>query len=114
VNWRALGCGLLAITVFVALGLVALNLAISRVVCPDRLRAGPDVYRSVGEPTSEPRIPGEDVELERIGTTLIGVDSRGVFVLPHDAPQDSLAQTPDRFALDCGDGTFQAYALEGG
>ena len=49
VNWRAIGCGALAIVVFLAIGLFGMSLAFSRLEgCPDRLQWGDRAYLPAG------------------------------------------------------------------
>jgi len=117
VNWRALGCGLLAAIVFVAIGLLGMSMAFSRLQgCPDRLQWGDAAYLTVGDPTEEPAFAdgGEPVE---IGSTFFGLTSRRVWGPPGSVPMASVPsgsvfERPQAIILDCDDGTFQEYRGE--
>lgn len=112
-NWRALGCGTLAVAVFVAVGAFGISRAMAPAECPDRLPYQPAAYRPVGPPTSAPMLPGVDEPLERAGRTAFGLASWEVWVEPGSAPRASAEPLPARIVLDCGDGTFQAYERAG-
>ena len=104
-NWRALGCALLAAAIFIALGVLALNLAIGRLGCPSTLVWDGRAYAAVGAPTDDPVVgDGEPVLL---GTTLVGALSREVYGPEGSSPSDR----PTELALACGDETFQTYAF---
>ena len=81
-SWRAVGCGTLAASVFVAVGLFAI------------LRAEPSPVAGF--------------------QTRAGLSTFTVWVDPADAPAASSDPLPDRIALECGDGTFQAYRRAAG
>jgi hypothetical protein len=117
VNWRAIGCGLLAATVFVAIGLLGMSMAFSRLEgCTDRVQWGDAAYLPVGSPTGEPSFAdgGDPVE---IGSTFVGLTTRRVWGPPGSVPYGSVAsgsvfEKPQQIILDCGDGTFQEYRAE--
>lgn len=108
-NWRAIGCGGLAVAVFVAVGLFAISRAQAPPGCPERLPFEPVAYQPNGPPTSEPRLPGSDEALVPGGRASFGLAAWPVWVAPGDEPTASDAPLPDRIVLECGDGTFQAY-----
>ncbi|HLE88758.1 MAG TPA: hypothetical protein VI733_01730 [Candidatus Limnocylindria bacterium] len=111
-NWRAVGCGTLAIVVFLAVGLYGMSLAFNRLDgCPERLQWGDRGYLPDGAPAAEPSFAeGSPVE---IGSTFIGLTTRQVWGPPGSAPSDVAADRPDRIVLDCDDGTVQAYRFAG-
>jgi hypothetical protein len=109
VNWRLLGCGLLAAAVFVALGVWALTLAMGRIGCPTTLNWDDQTYVAVGEPTPTPNLgDGEPVQL---GVTFVGVLTREVYGPAGSTPTAEPEDRPDQLAMACGDQTFQTYAL---
>jgi hypothetical protein len=110
VNWRALGCGTLAIAAFVAVGLFGISRAFAPAECPDGLRYEPAPYLAVGTPTEVPTLPGVDEDLEHSGNASFGLAGWDVWVEPGTAPVASREPLPEAIVLDCGDGTFQAYA----
>lgn len=114
-NWRAIGCGTLAAVVFILVGLIAIWRAGPPPGCPSTL-AYPDVgaYEPVGSPGRSPRLEGVEASLEPGFQTRAGLSTFRVWVDPADAPTASSDPLPDRFVLECGDGTFQAYRAEGG
>lgn len=108
-NWRAVGCAVLAAAVFVGLGLWSLQMAIGRPGCPETLVWGDRVYTAAGDATELPVVgSGEPVPL---GATLVGVVSREVYGPPGSAPSPIAEARPDEIALECGDGTFLSYAF---
>jgi hypothetical protein len=107
VNWRLVGCGVLAAAVFVGLGIWALTLAMGRVGCPTTLYWGDATYLATGEPTAMPDVGDE--EAVRLGFTFVGVLTREVYGPEGTSPSAEPSERPDRLALDCGDGTFQTY-----
>jgi hypothetical protein len=110
-NWRAIGCGTLAIAVFLAIGLWGMSKAFDRLEgCPNRLQWGDRVYLTDGSPRPEPSFAeGSPVE---IGSTFIGLTTRQVWGPPGSAPSDSAADRPTRIYLDCDDGTVLLFAVE--
>ncbi|MGH2462673.1 MAG: hypothetical protein ACRDFZ_03480 [Candidatus Limnocylindria bacterium] len=106
-NWRAVGCAVLAAALFVGLGLWALQMAIGRPGCPPTLRWGDRVYSASGSPGPSPVVAsGEPV---RLGTTFVGAVTREVFGPAGSAPSPEGEDRPDEIALDCGDSTFVTY-----
>jgi len=108
VNWRAIGCGTLAIVVFLAVGLFGMSKAFERTSgCPDRLQWGDRAYLPTGSPRAEPSFAeGSPAE---IGSTFIGLTTRKVWGPPGSGPAASAGDRPDRIFLDCADGRVQAY-----
>ena len=111
-NWRAVGCVLTGIGIFLAITLFGMSLAFSGAKgCPPRLQWGDRSYLSDGAPTDGPafEVPGEPVAL---GSTFIGLTTRTVFGPHGSQPSAAAADRPDEIALDCDDGTFQTYAID--
>lgn len=106
-NWRALGCGLLAIVVFVAIGISGTLMALEPAGCPAQLQWVDRTYVAVGPPTDEPVVGSGDPA--PLGTTLIGVAGRTVFGPEGSTPSPNGGNRPDEIALDCGDETFVTY-----
>jgi hypothetical protein len=111
VNWRAIGCGTLAIVVFLAIGLFGMSLAFSRLDgCPNRLQWGDRAYLPSGGPASAPRFAGgSPVE---IGSTFIGLTTRRVWGPPGSSPSSAAADRPQEIFLDCDNGSVQRYAAQ--
>jgi hypothetical protein len=111
VNWRAIGCGTLAIAVFLAIGLFGMSLAFNRLEgCPDRLQWGDRAYLPNGVPAAEPSFAdGSPVE---IGSTFIGLTTRRVWGPPGSVPSQAAADRPDLIFLDCADGSAQRYETQ--
>ena len=105
---RAIGCGVLAIVVFLAVGLYGMSLAFNRLEgCPSRLQWGDRAYLPDGSPAAEPSFAGgSPVE---IGSSFFGLTTRKVWGPPGSAPSQAAADRPDRIFLDCDDGSVQAY-----
>jgi hypothetical protein len=106
-NWRALGCALLAAAVFVGLGVWALLLALGRVGCPATVYWGDQPYAAVGEPTSTPDVGGEDPV--RIGVTFVGALTRDLYGPEGTSSSADPEDLPEQIALACGDESFQSY-----
>lgn len=113
-NRRALGCGIAGAAVFVAVGLVGLLMVIPQAGCPARLLYGALGYLPDRNPTDRPQVStrASDPEPVQIGTTFIGLTTRAVYAMPRDVPPSGSGQLPAQLALDCGDGTYQAYRSE--
>jgi hypothetical protein len=111
VNWRVIGCGTLAVVVFVAVGLLGMSMAFSRLDgCPQRLQWGDRGYLPAGSPAAEPSFAeGSPAE---IGSTFIGLTTRRVWGPPGSAPSQSAADRPTRIFLDCDNGRVQAYEAQ--
>jgi hypothetical protein len=109
VNWRAIGCGTLAIAVFLAIGLWGMSKAFDRLDgCPNRLQWGDRAYLPAALPRAEPSFAeGSPVE---IGSTFIGLTTRQVWGPPGSSPSESAADRPGRIYLDCDDGTVLLFA----
>jgi hypothetical protein len=109
VNWRAIGCGTLAIVVFLAIGLWGMSKAFDRLQgCPTQLQWGDRTYLPAGSPQPDPSFAdGSPVE---IGSTFIGLTTRKVWGPPGSAPSQSAADRPARVYLDCDDGTVRLFA----
>ena len=112
-NWRAVGCGTLAVAVFTSVALFAILRASAPAECPDGLPYQPTSYAPVGEPTATPMLDGVDEELVNSGSASFGLASWPVWVEPERVPTGSAATLPPRIVLECGDGTFQAYQRTG-
>jgi hypothetical protein len=110
-NRRAVGCGTLAIVVFLAVGLWGMSKAFDRLEgCPDRLLWGDRVYLPTGSHRPHPSFAeGSPVE---IGATFIGLTTRKVWGPPGSAPSESAAERPMRIYLDCDDGSVLLFAVE--
>jgi hypothetical protein len=128
VNWRAIGCMAAGSIVFVAIGLLGLSLATSRVGCPQAVRWNGVSYAPIGSPVATPAfdLPGEPSQL---GSTFIGLATREVYgppgwtpaapaagsaaVTSSGAAATSTIDQPATIAMACGDGTYQTYRLAG-
>ena len=108
-NARAIGCGGIAIVVFIAVGLFGIWRASAPVECPGRLPYQPAAYAPVGAAVAQPTLTGVEGPLERAGSASFGLARWDVFVEPGLVPEASGELLPQRIVLDCGDGTFQAY-----
>lgn len=110
-NWRILGCAVVAAAIFVGLGLLALNMAIGRIGCPPTVLWGDSAYEAVGDPTSSPVVgTGEPVLL---GSTFVGTLTRDVYGPEGSPPVTEGGDLPGEIALSCGDETFQTYEYRG-
>jgi hypothetical protein len=103
VNRRALGCAVIGVVVFLGVGAFGLSRALAPPGCPERLQYVAQAYLPEGAPLSSP-----DAELVQIGSTFIGLTTRAVYAEAGSSPSGS-GEPPDRFVLDCADGTFQAF-----
>jgi len=109
VNWRAIGCGTLAIGVFLAIGLWGMSKAFDRLEgCPNRLQWGDRVYLPAASPRAEPSFA--EGSPAKIGSTFIGLTTRQVWGPPGSSPSESAENRPDRIYLDCDDGTVLLFA----
>lgn len=107
-NWRAIGCGTLALAVFLAIGAWGILRATGPADCPDRLPYEPVAFAPVGAAVPEPRLDGVDEPLVEAGTVGFGLASWTVYVAPGEVPAASGGTLPARIVLECGDG-FRAY-----
>ncbi len=110
-NWRAAGCLIVGSVLFVAVGLLGLSLATSRVGCFEELRTADGIYRGSGGAVESPALPGGG-EAVQIGSTLVGLASRAVYGPAGTDVNDPSAPPPDAIAIECGDGTYQGYVLD--
>ena len=106
-NWRALGCAVLAAVAFVALGLWSLQMALGQPGCPPVLLWGSRQYAAVGPPTPEPVVA--DGEPVLLGNILVGAVTREVYGPAGSEPAPDVDEAPDDIALACGDGSFVTY-----
>lgn len=107
-NWRAIGCGSLALAAFLLIGAWGILRATGPADCPDLLPYEPAAFAPVGETTAEPRLDGVASDLVEAGTVGFGLTSWTVWVEPDRAPTASDEPLPQRIVLECGDG-FQAF-----
>lgn len=89
---------MLAVVVFVGIGLLGLSMATTRAGCPTRLQWDALSYEGEGTPARSPFAGSES-----IGSTFIGLTTRTAFAAPSGSAR------PERIALECGDGTYQTY-----
>ncbi|HET6744831.1 MAG TPA: hypothetical protein VFH90_03170 [Candidatus Limnocylindria bacterium] len=112
-NWRAAGCGVLAIGIFLAIGLFGMSLAFrSEPGCPDRVQWADRTYLVDGSPAPSPAF-GEPGDAVGIGSTFMGLTTRRVFGPPGSSPSTEADDRPQTVAMDCADGTFQTYRWDG-
>lgn len=105
-----LGCGVIGIGAFVAIGVLGLSMATSRIGCPDRLQWASVAYLPDRAATHSPTIEdGSGRAPVKIGSTLIGLASRGVYGPAGTDVSDTSAPRPTQIAMECGDGTYQTY-----
>ena len=97
-NRRSIGCGVLAIVVFLGIGFLGLSMATTRAGCPKRLQWEAQGYELVGTPAPSPFAGSKS-----IGSTFIGLTTRRAFAAPSGDAK------PTQLALECGDGTYQTY-----
>jgi len=109
VNWRAIGCGGLAVAVFVIVAAFAILRAGAPAECPATLPYEPASYQPVGEPTDAPLLEGIDEPLVQAGSVGFGLATWDVWVEPGRMPAASGDPLPQRIVLACGDESFQAY-----
>jgi hypothetical protein len=113
VNWRAAGCLLLGITVFVGIGLLGMSMAFrSEAGCRERLQWADRTYLPHGTPAPSPAFGVEGPATE-IGSTFMGLTTRSVYGPPGSSPSTDATDRPEHVALDCADGTFQTYRWDG-
>jgi uncharacterized membrane protein YedE/YeeE len=117
VNWRAAGCLLLGIAVFLTVGLLGMSIALrDQEGCPSLIRwADRDSLRHYlveGTPAPSPAFSQEGEAVE-IGSTFFGLTTRQAFGPPGSSPSTRAEDFPEVVALDCADGTFQTYQWDG-
>ncbi|HEX7172731.1 MAG TPA: hypothetical protein VF365_09020 [Candidatus Limnocylindria bacterium] len=108
-NWRAIGCGGLALAAFVLVAVFAILRAGAPAECPATLPYEPAPYQPVGSPTDAPLLVGIDEPLEPAGSITFGLATWDVWVEPGRRPAASGEPLPQRIVLACGDESFQAY-----
>jgi hypothetical protein len=108
VNVRAIGCIALGSLVFILVGIAGLNVASSRLGCPDRLQWRELSYLPAGTPAPSPNAGGSGAAV-KLGVTFIGLTTREIYGPPGSSPDASSAARPELIAMDCGDGTFLTY-----
>jgi hypothetical protein len=111
VNGRAIGCIALGAIVFVLIGIAGINVASSRIGCPNRLQWGARFYAPTGTPAPSPDTGGASSPF-KLGSTFIGLITRSIYG-PSSPGSGSPAPQPDVIAMDCGDGRFQTYRNAG-
>lgn len=111
-NLRALGCLVVGVAAFVGLGLWGLSLAFQDAEgCPPTLQWSDRTYAPEGTPAPSPALgPGQAVY---IGSTFMGPITRRTYGPPGSSPSTDAADRPAQIALECGDGTYQAYRWDG-
>lgn len=111
-NWRAIGCGTLAVAVFLSIGVWGILRAVAPGDCPESLPYQPAAFERVGEPMSSPALDGAE-PLVHAGRAGFGLASWPVWVEPAQASAPLGDALPPRIVLECG-GAFQAYEQAGG
>lgn len=114
-NWRAAGCLLIGMGTFVAIGLLGMSMAFGELDgCPPRVQWSDRAYHPVGSPLASAVVQGAGGGAAvEIGSTFVGLTTRRVYGPPGSSPSTDAADRPERIALECGDGTFQAYRWDG-
>lgn len=114
-NWRAVGCLVMGMVAFVGVGLLGLSLAFrGSIGCPQRLQWEDRAYLAVGTPAPSPVVIGAaSGDPAPLGSTFRGPITRRVYGPPGSTPSARAADRPESIALDCGDGSFQAYQWDG-
>jgi hypothetical protein len=108
VTGRAIGCIVLGAIVFVLIGLAGLNVASSRIGCPDRLQWGDHFYEPAGTPAPSPET-GPGGAAVKLGSTFIGLTTRDIYGPPGTSPSGQSGGKPALIAMDCGDRHFLSY-----
>jgi hypothetical protein len=112
-NLRAVGCIVIGSLVVIGIGQLGLSMATSRIGCPDRLQWIDTAYLPTNAATESPTLPADAAATPvEIGSTFIGLTTRKVYGPAPVDPTDPNAERPTQIALECGDGTYQAYAAE--
>ena len=107
-NFRAIGCIAAGSLAFILIGILGLNVASSRLGCPDRLQWRDLSYLPNGTPLASPSTGGTGAPV-KLGVTFIGLTTRDIYGPPGSAPEASSVTRPAMIAMDCGDGTFVTY-----
>jgi hypothetical protein len=108
VNGRAIGCIAFGAVIFVLIGVAGINVASSRIGCPDRLQWGDRFYTPTGTPAPTPET-GDASPPVKLGSTFIGLTTRGIYGPPGSPSASTGSARPELIAMDCGDGRFQTY-----
>lgn len=111
-NPRAIGCIGAGAIVFILIGILGLNIASSRIGCPDRLQWRDLSYTPTGTPAASPQTGGIGAAV-KLGSTFIGLTTRDIYGPPGSGPASSAAERPLTIAMDCGDGTYLTYLQRG-
>jgi len=104
--WRVIGCGSLAVALFVGVGIWGIQRALAPGACPETLPYEPAAFEPIGPALESPVLDG--VALEQAGTVGFGLASWSAWVEPGLVPAASGEPLPDRIVLECGEG-FQAF-----
>ena len=107
-NGRAIGCITLGAVIFVLIGIAGINVASSRIGCPDRLQWGDRFYAPLGTPAPSPQV-GDGGPPAKLGSTFIGLTTRTIYGPPGALASGATTPRPDQIAMDCGNGGFQTY-----
>ena len=99
---RAIGCAVIGVVVFVAIGIFGLSRALAPSGCPDRLQYAAEAFLPEGTPSAD----AAEGKVE-IGSTFIGLTTRAVYA--ETARASGAEELPEVIVLDCGDGTFLTY-----
>ena len=111
-NWRAAGCAVVGVTIFIAIGLLGISLAFRDAQgCPGSLQWADRAYAALGTPAPSPDL-GDGAAVP-IGSTFMGPTTRRVFGPPGSSPSTEAVDRPETIALDCGDGSYQVYRWDG-
>ena len=113
-NWRAIGCGLLAAAVFVLIGLFGIWRALAPAGCPPELPTEAGVWQPIGETTADPSLPGGGESLEPAGEIGFGLATWELWLPAGTAPSASGDPLPERLVLMCDGDMYQAYERAGG
>ena len=108
-NGRAIGCIALGAVIFVLIGIAGINVASSRIGCPDRLQWGDRFYAPTGTPAPSPETGGGGHSPAKLGSTFFGLTTRSIYGPPGSASASPGSAQPDLIAMECGDGRFQTY-----
>jgi hypothetical protein len=112
VSRRAIGFVIAGSVVFILIGVVGLNLAFSRIGCPDRIQWRDLSYLPKGSPLPSP-YAGDTGIPAKLGTTFIGLTTRDIYGPAGSSQSPQAAVRPTVIAMDCGDGTFLTYGQAG-
>jgi hypothetical protein len=112
-NWRAVGCLVIGVAVFVGIGLLGMSFAFrAQPGCPPGLQWADRIYTAQGTPAPSPAFAtsGEAVP---IGSTFFGLTTRQMYGPPGSSPSAEADDRPETIGLDCADGTYQTYLWDG-